>query len=152
MDLIMVMAATADILSVLVTATHRGITPIVIMVTIHHGTPRIITTPIIPAGNLIMVTVHVTMVVATGITTTAVAGEMIAMWEMTMIIAVAGEMIAMREMTKITAAAGIESVWLVTRHPPTAVTGTPVLAITTDHVSTVMFQPHLPDIPETRAW
>jgi hypothetical protein len=106
------------------------------MVTIHHGTPRIITTPIIPAGNLIMVTAHVTMVVATGVTTTAVAGEMIAMREMTMIIA----------------AAGIESVWLVTRRPPTAVTGTPVLAITADHVSTVMFQPRLPDIPETRAW
>lgn len=136
MDFLMVMVATADTLSVLVMATHLGITPIVIMVTIHHGTPRIITAPIILAGNLIMVTAHVTMVVATGITTAAVVGEMI----------------AMREMTMIMAAAGIENVWMVMRHPPTTVTGKPVLAITADHVSAVMFQPHLPDIPGTRAW
>ena len=106
---IMGMVDTADILSVSPMATHRGITPIVAMVTIHHGTPLILT-------------------------------------------AMAGEMTAMREMTIMTAATGIENEWMVTSCPLTTVMRKPGLAMTVGHVLAVMFQPRLPDIPETGVW
>ena len=136
MGFVMAMVGMVDTLSGLAMATHRGITPTVTMDTTHHGTTPIIATPIIPAGNLIMGTVHVIMVVVTGITTATVTAAMI----------------DMREMTAMIDVGGTERVRMRTSPPPIAGTGTILQAVTAHHPSTVMFLPRLPDIPETGAW
>ena len=136
MGFVMVMAGMVDTLLGSAMATHRGITPTVTMDTTRHGTTPFIATPIIPVGNLIMVIAHVIMVVVTGTTTATVTVAMI----------------DMREMTAMTDAGGTKCVRMRTSPPPIAGTGTILQAVTAHHPSTVMFLPHLPDIPETGAW
>ena len=65
--MVLVTAMAAGGLSGSAMATHRGITPIVIMATIHHGMPRIIATLIIPPGDPITV---ITRTITAAITST----------------------------------------------------------------------------------